>query len=127
MALVFELKWAAAVVIAAFPKDVAFAVEPAVGEDFDAEPELEEVEILELKDEVRGDDWDADCELGKGDVDADEDVVLDGAAEGLKFTPVKTICNSISVGWPVNVVSTVVDWSENPQLYCEYPPGYKFL
>jgi hypothetical protein len=44
------------VVIAAFPKDVAFAVEPAVGEDFDAEPELEEVEILELKDEVRGED-----------------------------------------------------------------------
>jgi hypothetical protein len=47
----------------------------------------------------------------------DEEVVVAGAADGLKITPVKTICNKISVGWPEYEVSTVVAWSDDPQLY----------
>lgn len=51
------------------------------------------------------------------ELELDEEVVVDGAADGLKTTPVKTIWSKISVGWPEYEVRTVVAWSEEPQLY----------
>jgi hypothetical protein len=132
MALVFEPAGDTAVVVAATPATAALGVEFVVGEDFIDEPELEdedEDEVREVEDDVWDvwdDVWDDEvCELEE-DVDGADEDVLDGAADGLKFTPVYTTCNNRSVGWPVNEVSTVAAWSEDPQLYCEYPPGYAF-
>jgi CO/xanthine dehydrogenase Mo-binding subunit len=83
-------------------EEVVFGVVvlPVVVDLEEAEVEVEEVEEEDLEEEL-----------------VLEDVELGFADMGVKFTPVYTICRSISVGCPEYVVATNVAMLDAPQPY----------
>jgi hypothetical protein len=91
-----ELEVSAEVVLAAAVDELE------VDCDFELEDELEDELDLEL---------DLELELEVERVEVDDMVV------GSNFTPVNTTCNKRSDACPLNVVSTVVAWSDFPHPY----------